>query len=320
LNDYDFFSNAQFVEVKMSNSQAKDVKKEWLAKIRMIESGSNLQLIDKNFSLLPFLSEIKRGVEFGRRVILSLSENFSAIPIEQIPFGQHQVSLFEHFQLSRPALHNRWLEVVNRRTINLSQDEVYVGGIPDRQNQDNRLNKAHLKMIANQFNTAPRTGKYFHSEQILRDIQGKSIVHILCHGESFQIHGETGFPVMETEDGFLIGHEISNLDLRELNLVVISSCKSGYGRNVGVSKIETMASFFLEAGAQTVIAATTLLNANNASLVFNDFYRHLLKGDSIGLCATKAFGKTQRIKYQQELFSWVVYGNLQALNFSRNEN
>jgi CHAT domain-containing protein len=82
------------------------------------------------------------------------------------------------------------------------------------------------------------------------------------------------------EDGLLENSEIAGLDLAG-EVVVLAACRSGSGRVLyGEGPLSLARSFFL-AGAGTVVASLWPLRDDDASVLFEPFYQHLARGESV---------------------------------------
>lgn len=88
---------------------------------------------------------------------------------------------------------------------------------------------------------------------------GWSQIHLVAHGEAGEVWGETDDPYddawLRLSDGDLRAGEITDLDLRTVDLTVISACSTGRGidqRNEGAA---SLASAFQDAGANSVVAS-----------------------------------------------------------------
>lgn len=99
-----------------------------------------------------------------------------------------------------------------------------------------------------------------------------------------------GTPVPSNiDDGILTAKEISQLDLRGLDLVVLSACETGLGEISG-DGVFGLQRGFKKAGAQTLLMSLWKVDDEATQLLMTDFYRNLLAGDS----KTAALAKAQQ--------------------------
>ena len=93
---------------------------------------------------------------------------------------------------------------------------------------------------------------------------------------------------MDADDGILTAQEIARLDLRGLNLVVLSACKTGNGEVTGEG-VFGLQRAFKKAGAQTIVMS--LWKVNDAAT--RDLMVQFYTGLADGLTKRQAFLKAQ---------------------------
>jgi len=109
------------------------------------------------------------------------------------------------------------------------------------------------------------------------------IVHIATHGLLnvehpnlsgliFSLFDDKGKSV----DGFLRLHDVYNLDL-QADLVVLSACRTGLGKEVRGEGVIGLSSGFMYAGAKTVISSLWKVDDTATAEFMGHFYRALLK-------------------------------------------
>ena len=83
----------------------------------------------------------------------------------------------------------------------------------------------------------------------------------------------------QVEDGILKAQEISDLDLRGADLVVLSACQTGLGEitSDGVFGLQRA---FKMAGAQTIVMSLTEVDDQTTMAMMNKFYTNLFSGQS----------------------------------------
>ena len=91
------------------------------------------------------------------------------------------------------------------------------------------------------------------------------------------------------EDGILTAKEISGMDLRSTDMVVLSACQTGLGEitDEGVFGLQRG---FKKAGVHTIIMSLWSVDDNATKLIMTEFYSNLIKG----MTKREAFLKAQR--------------------------
>ncbi|MBN2413169.1 CHAT domain-containing protein [candidate division KSB1 bacterium] len=79
-----------------------------------------------------------------------------------------------------------------------------------------------------------------------------------------------------TEDGILMGYEINNLKL-DNDLVTLSACETGRGKNIKAEGIMGLPRLFLGAGAHSVLLSLWKVDDRFTSFLLPEFYRYYFK-------------------------------------------
>jgi CHAT domain-containing protein len=115
-----------------------------------------------------------------------------------------------------------------------------------------------------------------------RDLELYRIVHFATHGLLNDKHPELSGVVLSMfdekgapQDGFLRLHDIYNLNLRA-DLVVLSACSTGLGKEVRGEGLLGLARGFMHAGAQRVLASLWKVDDEATGELMDKFYRHML--------------------------------------------
>ncbi|HKR85756.1 MAG TPA: CHAT domain-containing protein, partial [Terriglobales bacterium] len=79
-------------------------------------------------------------------------------------------------------------------------------------------------------------------------------------------------------DAYFTAHEIADISLQRMQLVVLASCSSGVGEQSGVVDLDSLTRAFLEAGAQRVIASSWEVDSSATADLMGAFYNRLENG------------------------------------------
>lgn len=148
-----------------------------------------------------------------------------------------------------------------------------------------------------------------------RQIEHKPMTRsgLLFSGCNHAIHHEQ-IPDGE-EDGILTAQEISTLDLRGLDLVVLSACQTGLGDIISGEGVFGLQRGFKKAGAKTIIMSLWNVNDESTMKMMTSFYHYYLEGMS----KESAFHAAQEelrkdCSPQQERPDWAAFIMLDGLN------
>ena len=106
------------------------------------------------------------------------------------------------------------------------------------------------------------------------------------------------------DDGVLTAKEISRLDFRGLDLVVLSACQTGLGEITG-DGVFGLQRGFKKAGAQTIVMSLWKVADEPTQLLMIDFFKHLTAGQSKRAAFIAAL-ETVRKKYPNPLY-WAAF-------------
>lgn len=150
--------------------------------------------------------------------------------------------------------------------------------------------------------------------------EGRQIEHkpmtrsgLLLSGCNHTIHHEQ-IPDGE-EDGILTAQEISTLDLRGLDLVVLSACQTGLGDIISGEGVFGLQRGFKKAGAKTIIMSLWNVNDESTMKMMTSFYHHYLEGMSKEEAFRIAQNELRKDNSsQQERPDWAAFIMLDGLN------
>jgi CHAT domain-containing protein len=119
-------------------------------------------------------------------------------------------------------------------------------------------------------------------------------VHFSTHGLLDSVHPELSGLVLslvnergEAQDGFLRAHEIFNLKLSP-EVVVLSACQTGMGKNVKGEGLVSLTRGFMYAGAPRVLVSLWAVSDWGTTDLMVRFYRGVLKEDMRPAAALRA--------------------------------
>ncbi|MCK6690878.1 MAG: CHAT domain-containing protein [Thermoanaerobaculia bacterium] len=117
---------------------------------------------------------------------------------------------------------------------------------------------------------------------------------------------KTGRPLGNREDGILTAYEISQLDLRNTELVVLSACETGLGHIEGNEGVYGLQRAFKIAGAKTLVMSLWQVPDYQTQELMTVFYRKWLSGKMPVRQALHAAQKEMRDK-GYEPFYWAGF-------------
>lgn len=142
------------------------------------------------------------------------------------------------------------------------------------------------------------------TEEKFKDLDGRHIglIHIGTHGyfnPDMDVHAPDYNPLLSsglyfagaqntlwespepgmTDDGILNSHEISMMDLRGLQLTVLSACETASGR-LNPDGVFGLQRGFKQAGARSILMSLWKVDDKATQLLMTEFYGNLLEGDN----------------------------------------
>jgi len=105
-------------------------------------------------------------------------------------------------------------------------------------------------------------------------------------------------------DGLLQTGEIAALDLGG-KLVVLSSCRSASGTVLRGEGVMSLGRAFFQAGARTVVASLWPVRDDEAAALFELFYRHLARGETVA--AALGAAQAERIAAGEPASAWAAF-------------
>jgi CHAT domain-containing protein len=118
-----------------------------------------------------------------------------------------------------------------------------------------------------------------------RGLSDYPVIHFATHGVLNSASPEMSGVVLSlvddrgmSRDGFLRLHNIYNMEL-SADLVVMSGCRTGLGRNVKGEGVVGLASGFMYAGAKSVVSSLWKVDDDATAELMGHFYTAMLKDD-----------------------------------------
>ena len=136
---------------------------------------------------------------------------------------------------------------------------------------------------------------------------------LVMSGSNMLVHND-GAPISK-EDGFLTALEISHLDFRDLDLVVLSACETGLGE-INSEGVYGLQRAFKKAGANTILMSLDKVDDEATRILMVEFYRNLMNGKTKRQSLQEAqqyLRKVDNGKYDDPRY-WASFIMLDGLN------
>ncbi|MBY0433858.1 MAG: CHAT domain-containing protein [Cyclobacteriaceae bacterium] len=113
-----------------------------------------------------------------------------------------------------------------------------------------------------------------------------NIVHLAVHGVADSVQAMESKLIFTNrgsadEDGQLYSHELYGLDLKEVDLAVLSACESGVGKYQRGEGIMSMARAFAYAGCPSLVMSLWKIDDKISARIMTNFYEHLVGEEKI---------------------------------------
>jgi len=146
-----------------------------------------------------------------------------------------------------------------------------------------------VETIADIFATTPHLGRQARESLLHREAAAADVLHLAAHGiylphapfaSRIELAGDEAPGNADLHsDGDLEVREVYGLDLREVDLVVLSACNTGLGPRSEGDEIIGMTRAFLYAGAPLVVTTLWPIDDAASAALMASFYRHLLTAE-----------------------------------------
>ena len=124
---------------------------------------------------------------------------------------------------------------------------------------------------------------------------------LLFAGANTALSGHSADLPEGVQDGILTAKEISLLDLRDADLVVLSACETGKGEITGEG-VFGLQRAFKQAGAQTIIMSLWPVNDAATQLLMTEFYRNWITNHQSKREAFRNAKNTVRSQYEEPVY------------------
>jgi CHAT domain-containing protein len=139
------------------------------------------------------------------------------------------------------------------------------------------------------------------------------VIHFATHGVLNETQPEKSGLILslvnkkgQSVDGYLRLGDIYNLKL-SADLVVLSSCDSGLGKDLSSEGIIGLPRAFLRAGAKSVIATLWKVEDRATAELMTHFYAHLHQGESPSSALRSAQLELSREKQWSDPYYWAAF-------------
>lgn len=115
-----------------------------------------------------------------------------------------------------------------------------------------------------------------------------------------------GKPIEGVDDGILTAYDVSNLNLKGTELVVLSACETALGQVRGSEGVYGLQRAFKMAGVRYLLMSLWRVSDKETAEYMTYFYQELLKTGSV----PRAYDYAQsqiRHKYPKEPFNWAAF-------------
>ena len=109
---------------------------------------------------------------------------------------------------------------------------------------------------------------------------------LVMSGGNMLIHGDSIPDGLD--DGILTAQEISKIDLRGLDLVVLSACQTGLGYSHSSEGVYGLQRAFKLAGAKKILMSMWSVSDYHTALLMDRLYSYILSGDNVEIALSKS--------------------------------
>ena len=281
-----------------------------------------------------------------KRLIIAPDGVLNALPFEALlaspctkseRYQQHDYVLL-HQTISYTPSATIWNEMLKIPT-NTQQKEPFLGVAPFYDQSTQYMDSLKLLASSNRegLNTLPYSGEEIYKaakilngktlvgkeaslEEITKILAHYKVLHFATHGKANKEKGKFSYLALSPlhTDYRLYASDISQMNLNNPELVVLSACESGAGEMQAGEGIISIAKSFIQCGAQSIV--TTLWNVNDEKTkeLMTYFYQNLKKGMSKDVAlqtAKQSYLKQNKGEFANPLYwsAFIGIGNMMPL-------
>lgn len=167
-----------------------------------------------------------------------------------------------------------------------------------------------------QYPTSVLFGAEAHASNLMDSLhrQQPAVLHLAVHGIADQQYPEACALLLSPRANhsageLLLFRHIQQMDLRQVQLVVLSACSSSIGPTSRSAGLEGLVWAFLQAGAGQVVASRYSVNDHDTALLMQVFYRHLVNGvDAVEALRLAKSGCLNDGMPLREIAAWGILG------------
>ncbi|WP_159477119.1 CHAT domain-containing protein [Dyadobacter sp. 3J3] len=316
--------NVDFKKIKLADYQ------KYTAEFQKLLGGKEIQ--NKQFAHYLVVSNklyellIKPFEIQSNRVIISPDGNF--LPFESLSFSAEKADFLVTKYAFSYTYSASFLVKMKRSEKGMSSTNEFLGMAPVRFSK--KLNQASLpgSEIALEainkhfFFSKSLTGVNASRGAFMKELSSHSIIQLLTHASADSSDAE---PTLYFADSTLTLSELSSSVLSKTQLLVLSACRTGVGKNQKGEGVFSLARGFAGIGIPSTL--TTLWSVENKSIyeLTELFYDQLKKGVSLDIALQQAqieWLKTAS-KSDQLPYSWagmVLVGNVEPVDMGLSKN
>lgn len=140
------------------------------------------------------------------------------------------------------------------------------------------------------------------------------IVHLAIHGKADTLNSLNSKLIFRTEadtveDGNLYAHELYDLNLKNLDLAVLSACESGVGKQQMGEGVMSIARGFSYAGCPSLVISLWKIDDRTSAEVMSRFYRYTSTGSDLdeALALAKVNYLTSASEFTSHPYYWSAF-------------
>jgi CHAT domain-containing protein/tetratricopeptide (TPR) repeat protein len=278
------------------------------------------------------LSGLPSGV---RRLVIVPDDALHQLPFAALRPAPGELPLAYHYEVTVVPSATLWLRWRSRPPQAAAEpllalaDPVPLGGAADRPAAERAVlfkNPVQLGPLPHSRREGKAAVRHLDAGSLLRlgkeasegffkkaDLRRYAILHFATHAVLDEDHPDRSGVLLtaapDSEDGILQLREIVPLDL-DGRVVVLSSCRSASGTVLRGEGVLGLARAFFQAGAHTVVASLWPLRDDDGAALFDRFYHHLGRGESVAAALRAA--QRERAEEGAPAYAWaglVVLGD-----------